>query len=43
MLVQAKESGAIRALRPVLDALVAEGFRLAPALVAEAMTRVGEA
>ncbi len=42
VLVHAKESGAIGSLRPVLDALVAEGFRLAPLLVDEALRRVGE-
>lgn len=42
VLVQAREAGSLRALRPVLDSLVAEGFRIAPALVAEALHRVGE-
>lgn len=42
VLVQARERGALPALRPVLDALVGEGFRIAPALVAEALRRVGE-
>ena len=43
VLVQALEAGALPALRPVLDALAAEGFRLSPLLVAEALRRVGEA
>ena len=42
VLVQARQTGALPALRPVLDALVAEGFRIAPALVREALARVGE-
>jgi predicted nucleic acid-binding protein len=42
LLVQAREMGALPALRPVLDALVADGFRIAPALVREALSRVGE-
>lgn len=43
LLVQARQAGALPALRPVLEALAAEGFRLAPALVAEALRRVDEA
>lgn len=42
VLVHARETRAIPALRPVLDALAAEGFRLSPLLVAEALRRVGE-
>jgi predicted nucleic acid-binding protein len=42
VLVRARESGAIAALRPVLDALAAEGFRMSPVLVDEALKRVGE-
>ena len=42
VLVQAKQSGVLRALKPVLDALVADGFRIAPALVREALAHVGE-
>lgn len=42
ILVHARESHTIPALRPVLDALAAEGFRLSPSLVAEALRRVGE-
>lgn len=42
VLVQARQSGVLPALRPVLDALVAEGFRIAPALIREALAHVGE-
>ena len=42
VLVQARQSDVLPALRPVLDALAAEGFRIAPALVREALARVGE-
>lgn len=42
VLVQARTIGALAALRPVLDALAAEGFRISPMLVAEALRRVGE-
>ena len=42
ILVQARTTGALAALRPVLDALAAEGFRISPMLVAEALRRVGE-
>lgn len=42
VLVQARLAGSIPALRPRLDSLSAEGFRLAPALVQEALRRVGE-
>jgi predicted nucleic acid-binding protein len=42
VLVQARQAGALPALRPVLDALVREGFRIAPALIREALSRVGE-
>ena len=42
VLVQAKQSGVLPTLKPVLDALVAEGFRIAPALVREALDHVGE-
>lgn len=42
VLVRAREAGAIPTLRPVLDALVAEGFRISPVLVAESLRRVGE-
>lgn len=43
LLVQARRAGHLPALRPVLDALVAEGFRLSPVLVEEALLRVDEA
>ena len=43
VLVQARLSGALVALRPALDAMEAEGFRISPALMAEALRRVGEA
>lgn len=42
VLVQARKVGAVPALRPVLEALVAEGFRIAPPLIREALARVGE-
>lgn len=42
VLVHARQHGALLALRPVLEALVGEGFRISPALVAEALRRVGE-
>ncbi|MEI8259446.1 MAG: DUF3368 domain-containing protein [Deltaproteobacteria bacterium] len=42
VLVQARRSGAIPALRPVLDALVDQGFRIMPRLVTEALRAVGE-
>jgi uncharacterized protein len=42
VLVQARQRGALPALLPVLEALVAEGFRIAPALIREALSRVGE-
>jgi predicted nucleic acid-binding protein len=42
VLVQARQMGALPALKPVLDALVAEGFRIAPALTRAALSRVGE-
>jgi uncharacterized protein len=41
-LVQAHQMGALPALRPILDALVAESFRIAPALIRETLLRVGE-
>lgn len=43
VLVRARESGHLPALKPVIEALQAEGFRIAPALVHEALRRVGEA
>jgi predicted nucleic acid-binding protein len=42
VLVQARQSDVLPALKPVLDALVAEGFRIAPALVQQALAHVGE-
>ncbi|MBI2188354.1 MAG: DUF3368 domain-containing protein [Acidobacteria bacterium] len=42
VLVQARQSELLPRLKPVLDALVAEGFRVAPALVREALAHVGE-
>jgi predicted nucleic acid-binding protein len=42
VLVQARQSGVFPALKPVLDTLVAEGFRIAPALVRAALAHVGE-
>ena len=42
VLVQARQQGSISALKPVLNALVAEGFRIAPALIREALAHVGE-
>lgn len=42
VLVQARQADVLPALKPVLDALVAEGFRIAPALVREALAHVGE-
>ena len=42
LLVLARQIGALAALRPVLDALVTDGFRIVPALVQEALSRVGE-
>jgi hypothetical protein len=42
VLVQARQSGVLPALKPVLDALNAEGFRIAPALVRHALEHVGE-
>jgi predicted nucleic acid-binding protein len=38
----ARQVGAIPALRPVIDALIAEGFRIAPALIRAALSQVGE-
>lgn len=42
ILVHARQQGALPALRPILAALVGEGFRISPTLVAEALLRVGE-
>ena len=42
VLVQLRETGALTALKPVVDALAAEGFRVSPVLIAEVLGRVGE-
>jgi hypothetical protein len=42
VLVQARQSDVLPALKPVLNALNAEGFRIAPALVRQALEHVGE-
>ena len=42
VLVQARRAGALPALRPVLESLVADGFRISPALIREALGAVGE-
>jgi uncharacterized protein len=42
LLVQARHAGVLPELKPVLDTLVAEGFRIAPALIREALAHVGE-
>jgi uncharacterized protein len=42
VLVQARLTGAVPALRPVVNALVAEGFRVAPSLIRRALVQVGE-
>ena len=42
VLVQARRKGLLPALKPVLDTLLAEGFRIAPALIREALAHVGE-
>lgn len=42
VLVQARRTGALTTLRPVLERLVAEGFRISPALLREALGAVGE-
>jgi uncharacterized protein len=42
VLVQARQANVLPALAPVLDALTGEGFRIAPALVREALAQVGE-
>lgn len=42
VLVQARQSDVLSALKPVLEALVAEGFRIAPALIQQALAHVGE-
>ena len=42
VLVQARRTGALPALRPVLEQLVGDGFRISPALLREALAAVGE-
>jgi predicted nucleic acid-binding protein len=42
VLVEARRLGHIASLRSAIDALRAQGFRVAPALVAEALRHVGE-
>jgi predicted nucleic acid-binding protein len=42
VLVQARQADLVPALEPLLDALIAEGFRIAPALIREALAYVGE-
>ena len=42
VLVDARRAGHLESLRNVLDELLGEGFRVAPALVSEALRRVGE-
>jgi predicted nucleic acid-binding protein len=42
VLVQARRTGALTTLRPVLERPVAEGFRISPALLREALAAVGE-
>ena len=42
VLVQARRAGALPALRPVVDAMMADGFRIAPALLREALAAVNE-
>ena len=42
VLVQARHTGALPALRPVLDAIVADGFRISPTLLREALAAVKE-
>ncbi|MEM9997513.1 MAG: DUF3368 domain-containing protein [Bacteroidota bacterium] len=43
MVLQAKRRGHLQAVRPVLDALRASGFRVGDGLYAEALARAGEA
>lgn len=42
VLVEARRAGHVKSLRAALEALQREGFRVAPALVAEALHAVGE-
>ena len=42
VLVEARRAGHVPSLRSMLDALRTQGFRVAPALVSEALRQVGE-
>jgi uncharacterized protein len=42
VLVEARHTGALPALRPVLEQLVSDGFRITPVLLREALVAVGE-
>ena len=42
VLVQARQSDVLPVLEPVLEALVAQGFRIAPALIRHALAHVGD-
>lgn len=42
VLVQARRAGALPALRPLLETLVTDGFRISPGLIREALAAVGE-
>jgi hypothetical protein len=42
VLVQARQSNLLPALAPVIEMLLAEGFRIAPALIRQALVYVGE-
>jgi uncharacterized protein len=42
VLVQARQANVLPALKPVLDALLVEGFRIAPSLIRDALAEVRE-
>ena len=42
VLVQARQANVLPALKPVIDALLTEGFRIAPSLIRDALAEVGE-
>ena len=42
VLVQARQANMLPALKPVIEALLTEGFRIAPTLIREALAHVGE-
>jgi predicted nucleic acid-binding protein len=42
VLVQARQSDVLPALKPAFEALLAEGFRIAPVLIRQALAHVGE-